>query len=51
MKAYVCYCFKYTEADIAKDLKLNGRSTLLEKIIVEKKAGVCQCATTNPQGR
>ncbi len=47
----VCYCFGYTKADIERDLLRNGRSLIMEKIMAEKKAGVCDCATKNPKGR
>jgi hypothetical protein len=46
----VCYCFEYTRKDIEKDYLKNGRSTILEKIISEKKAGGCDCAKINPKG-
>jgi hypothetical protein len=47
----VCYCFGYTAEDIRKDLEENGRSTIMEKIMAEKKLGRCNCANTNPAGR
>jgi len=48
----VCYCFGYTRKDIEKDyLDNNGRSTILERITLEKKAGGCDCARKNPKGR
>ena len=51
MKNYVCWCFEYTAADIEADVLANaGRSTIMERIIAEKKAGVCQCADKNPKG-
>lgn len=31
-KEIICYCFSYTKEDIEKDLKLNGKSTILEYI-------------------
>jgi hypothetical protein len=46
----VCYYFEYTRKDIEKDYLKNGRSTILEKIISEKKAGGCDCAKKNPKG-
>lgn len=51
MEELVCYCFGYSAADIEEDVRLNGRSTILEKILSEKKAGACQCAVKNPKGR
>lgn len=47
----ICYCFKYTEFDIEQDVRMNGKSTILERIIAEKKGGGCQCAVKNPKGR
>ena len=46
----VCYCFRYTKADIEKDLFANGRSLIMERIMAEKKAGACDCAKRNPKG-
>lgn len=47
----VCYCFEYTRKDIENDYVVNdGRSTILERIILEKKAGGCDCAKKNPKG-
>jgi len=51
MGNFICYCFEYTEADIREDIqKNNGRSTIIEKIMTETKAGNCQCQTKNPKG-
>lgn len=47
----ICYCFNYTAADIVKDAQTHGRSTILVRILAEKKAGGCRCATQNPSGR
>jgi hypothetical protein len=47
----VCYCFEYTKKDIEKDYLDNGRSTIFERIILEKKAGQCDCTQKNPKGR
>ena len=46
----VCYCFEYTKKDIEKDYLDNGRSTIFERIIFEKKAGQCDCTQKNPKG-
>lgn len=51
MKDLICYCFDYTVADIELDLQRNGRSTLLDRILTEKKTGGCDCAFRNPKGR
>ena len=50
-KEQICYCFNYTVTDIEQDARTHGRSTILERILSEKKAGACQCATKNPAGR
>jgi len=47
----ICYCHKYTAGDLEKDVAQHGRSTIMEKIIAESKAGNCNCATNNPKGR
>jgi hypothetical protein len=51
MENLICYCFEYTASDINQDIVTNGRSTIMEKILSEKKAGGCQYATKNPKGR
>ena len=50
MDKIVCYCFGYTAADIERDVLRNGRSTILERILAEKRAGTCRCALKNPNG-
>ncbi|MFH1218012.1 MAG: hypothetical protein V1706_16080 [Pseudomonadota bacterium] len=48
----ICYCFGYTISDIAEDVIAHeGKSTIMERILTEKKAGGCQCASKNPLGR
>jgi glutathione synthase/RimK-type ligase-like ATP-grasp enzyme len=47
----VCHCFQYTKKQIAQDYIENGRSTILERIVVEKEIGGCDCAQRNPKGR
>ena len=47
----VCYCFEYTKKDIEKDFNKNGKSHIHEKIVSEKKAGGCNCASMNPKGK
>ncbi len=51
MSELVCYCFNHTAADIEQDIKEHGKSTIMEKIMTDKKAGRCQCKTKNPKGR
>lgn len=47
----ICYCFNYTATDLEQDVLANGRSTIMERIINESKAGNCSCAENNPKGR
>lgn len=48
----ICYCFGYTEEDIIRDVFENkGGSSILERIMVEKKKGTCNCKFNHPQGR
>lgn len=47
----VCYCFQYTKKQIEQDYMEHGRSMILERIMVEKKTGGCDCAQKNPKGR
>jgi len=51
MSELVCYCFNHTAEDIEQDIKEHGKSTIMEKIMTDKKAGRCQCKTENPKGR
>lgn len=51
-KNLVCFCFGYTEDDIMRDVRENeGASSILEKIISEKKNGTCNCKFNHPEGR
>ena len=51
MNDLVCYCFQYTPADIAQDVRQHGgKSLILERIMEEKKNGACQCHIKNPKG-
>jgi hypothetical protein len=47
----ICYCFNYTADDIKKDFHKNGQSTIMARIMTEKKNGKCNCESTNPKGR
>jgi hypothetical protein len=51
MGELICYCFDYTDMDIELDLLRNGKSTIMEKILAEKRMGSCQCGIKNPKGR
>jgi hypothetical protein len=46
----VCYCFKYTRADIENDWRENGRSLIYRRISAARKSGGCNCAAVNPKG-
>ena len=47
----VCYCFEFTAAQIAEDVRERGRSTIRDFIREQVRAGRCRCETTNPAGR
>jgi len=52
MANQICYCFGYSDEDIIKDVLANsGVSTILERIVNEKKKGRCNCGTKHPLGR
>ncbi len=46
----VCYCFGYTERDIAEQVATTGRSTIAGEVTAKVKAGECECEIRNPQG-
>jgi hypothetical protein len=46
----LCYCFGFTEAMLAQDLKADGSSSIPRRIAAELKAGNCTCEMHNPQG-
>jgi len=48
---FICYCFGHTAKDLEQDYLENGKSTIMEKIQMEKKFGNCQCAIKNPKGK
>ncbi|RUM34890.1 MAG: hypothetical protein DSY50_05715 [Desulfobulbus sp.] len=47
----VCFCHNYTVQDIEQDVQQHGRSTIIERIKAESKAGNCNCKENNPRGR
>ena len=51
MSKKICYCFNYTDEDIVRDVKTNGKSLIMEQIAGEKRDGGCHCSETNPKGR
>jgi len=51
-KNIICYCFGYSEEDIISDvLENSGISSILERILNEKKKGACRCSISHPLGR
>lgn len=50
-KNLICYCFRYSEEDIIMDVIENsGSSSILERILSEKKKGTCNCKYNHPEG-
>lgn len=47
----VCYCFGHSVESIEEEIQAIGRSTVVESILTEIKAGNCECATKNPTGK
>jgi hypothetical protein len=47
----VCYCFEFTAAQVADDVREHGQSTIRQYIQAQVRAGRCRCETTNPAGR
>ncbi|HEY0967893.1 MAG TPA: hypothetical protein VGD88_10930 [Opitutaceae bacterium] len=48
--APVCYCFGFTPAMVREEIAASGKSTVVERIASEMKAGLCACEIRNPQG-
>lgn len=48
--APVCYCFGWTPEKIRVEIQASGRSTVIDQIKAQVKAGNCYCEVTNPQG-
>jgi hypothetical protein len=52
MANQICDCFGYSDEDIIRDVQGNkGVSTILERIVSEKKKDGCNCGTNHPLGR
>ena len=52
MANQICYCFGYSDEDIIKDVLANkGVSTILERIVNEKKKDGCNCGANHPLKR
>ncbi|MBI1953859.1 MAG: copper chaperone Copz family protein [Candidatus Omnitrophica bacterium] len=45
-----CYCFGWTPEKIRAEIQATGKSTVIEQIKAQVKAGNCSCEVTNPQG-
>jgi hypothetical protein len=51
-KNLICYCFGFSEEDIIRDVFENrGISSIVERILSEKKKGACNCKFNHPEGR
>ncbi len=48
--APVCYCFSWTPEKIQAEIRTTGKSTAVDQIKAQVKAGNCHCEVTNPQG-
>lgn len=48
--APVCYCFGWTPHRISLQIKNTGKTTAIDEIKAQVKAGNCYCEVTNPQG-
>ena len=46
----LCYCFGHSAESIREEWARTGKSTVLEAIKAEVKAGTCRCEVTNPGG-
>ncbi len=46
----LCYCFNHSAESIREEWTRSGKSTVLESIKAEVKAGTCHCELTNPGG-
>ncbi|BDU73166.1 putative iron-sulfur cluster-binding metallochaperone [Mesoterricola silvestris] len=46
----LCYCFGHSAESVRDEWIVTGKSTVLESIKAEVKAGTCHCEVTNPGG-
>lgn len=46
----LCYCFGFTEAMAAEEIRAMGQCSIPQRITAEVKAGNCACEIRNPQG-
>lgn len=49
--ALVCYCFLHDRAEIERELRASGHTTVPQRIKAEIEAGNCACEVRNPAGR
>ncbi len=49
MDTMICFCHQYTAGDLVQDVQEHGRSTIMEYIMAESKAGHCNCRENNPK--
>ena len=47
----VCYCIGFTRTEIQREVVETGRSTIVDRIKAEVKAGNCSCEVKNPSGK
>ena len=48
--APICYCFGWTPQKIRAEIEATEKSTAIDQIKAQVKAGNCYCEVTNPQG-
>ena len=48
--ASICYCFGWTLQRMRAEIAATGKSTAIDQIKAQVKAGNCYCEVTNPQG-
>ncbi len=51
MEELICYCFNFSREDIRREMKETGKTTILDFISSQIKAGHCACAVKNPKKR
>ncbi|MBC8214138.1 MAG: hypothetical protein ISR90_00110 [Candidatus Marinimicrobia bacterium] len=47
----LCYCFKFTEDHIKKDIERTGATDIPDKIRLEIQNDNCRCSELNPSGK
>jgi len=46
-----CYCFGITRKDVCDEIEQTGKSTVVNRVKAEVKAGNCACEVKNPSGK